>query len=86
MTVQVLSAGSVGSTGELFQPMGDYTMKGGRHRFKPIRGLRDGGADGDLGLRNYVGDGKKFSGVTAANDCGIALCLYAKASIRRLKK
>ena len=42
----VVVAGSVGPTGELFEPMGQMTMKSAIAAFKTqIEGLRDGGAD-----------------------------------------
>ncbi|MEM9599495.1 MAG: betaine--homocysteine S-methyltransferase [Pseudomonadota bacterium] len=42
----VVVAGSVGPTGELFQPMGDMTMESAVASFTTqIEGLRDGGAD-----------------------------------------
>ncbi len=42
----VVVAGSVGPTGELFQPMGEMTMESAIDAFTTqIRGLKDGGAD-----------------------------------------
>ena len=42
----VVVAGSVGPTGELFEPMGEMTMESAVAAFtEQIRGLRDGGAD-----------------------------------------
>ncbi len=42
----VVVAGSVGPTGELFEPMGEMTMESAKAAFsEQIKGLRDGGAD-----------------------------------------
>lgn len=42
----VVVAGSIGPTGELFEPMGDLTMESATAAFaEQIRGLKDGGAD-----------------------------------------
>jgi len=42
----VVVAGSVGPTGELFEPMGEMTMDSARAEFtEQMRGLKDGGAD-----------------------------------------
>ena len=42
----VVVAGSVGPTGELFEPMGEMTMESAIHEFTTqIQGLKDGGAD-----------------------------------------
>ena len=42
----VIVAGSVGPTGELFEPLGAMTLEGARNAFiEQIRGLKDGGAD-----------------------------------------
>ena len=42
----VVVAGSVGPTGELFEPMGEMTMESAKAAFnEQMRGLKDGGAD-----------------------------------------
>ena len=42
----VVVAGSVGPTGELFVPLGEMTFEGAKEAFKEqMRGLKDGGAD-----------------------------------------
>lgn len=42
----VIVAGSVGPTGELFEPMGDMTMESAKAAFhEQMRGLKDGGVD-----------------------------------------
>lgn len=42
----VINAGSVGPTGDLFQPMGELPYEDGRDAFaEQMRGLKDGGAD-----------------------------------------
>jgi 5-methyltetrahydrofolate--homocysteine methyltransferase len=43
---RVVVAGSVGPTGELFEPMGEMTMESAKAAFnEQMRGLKDGGAD-----------------------------------------
>jgi len=76
----VVVAGSVGPTGELFEPMGEMTMESAIAAFtEQIRGLRDGGADVaaaqaaiDLGIpyvytASFDTAGKTMMGLAPAN-------------------
>jgi len=67
----VVVAGSVGPTGELFQPMGDMTMESAVASFKTqIEGLRDGGAD-VIWIETMSATEEIQAAAQAAIDCGM---------------
>ena len=67
----VVVAGSVGPTGELFQPMGEMTMESAVASFKnQIEGLRDGGAD-VIWIETMSASEEIQAAAQAAIDCGM---------------
>lgn len=67
----VVVAGSVGPTGELFQPMGEMTMESAVAAFKTqIEGLRDGGAD-VVWIETMSASEEIQAAAQAAIDCGM---------------
>jgi 5-methyltetrahydrofolate--homocysteine methyltransferase len=67
----VVVAGSVGPTGELFEPMGALTHDDATASFTDeIRGLRDGGAD-VVWIETMSSTEEVHAAVTASVDCGM---------------
>lgn len=68
---QIVVAGSVGPTGELFEPMGEMTMESAIAFFKvQMEGLRDGGAD-VIWIETMSAAEEIQAAAQAAIDCGM---------------
>ncbi|MGB3457160.1 MAG: betaine--homocysteine S-methyltransferase [Litorimonas sp.] len=73
----VVVAGSVGPTGELFEPMGEMTMESAVAAFTTqIEGLRDGGAD-VIWIETMSAAEEIQAAAQAAIDCGMPYCYTA---------